>query len=562
MGGIGLDLGSRTIRYVRLSAGDREGRPRLDRIIIADAPALAAPAGEAASSFPGPEGLLALRRELLAARERPGTARLGIDARSFIVQYVQVPVVPPWRLKLIMNYEIQELAARMMEPIATDYRLVQAPSRGSDRILVLVAFAKDAQVEPRIDALEAQGIRVKGLAPNAIAVYNAYRCLGLGREGRTSALVDIGHSEVQVAIEKDGLLIFARGAPLPTGQAIERVAADLGCSEADALRYLAEGPPRGKEDDFQQALRPVFQPIVSIIQSSFRFFAAQTKLPGEVDEVWLSGGGASIVGLAEHLSGKLGVPTKIFDPLEHLDASALLPAERSLIEGRGPSLAAAVGLALMDAGRDPFTLEILPARFRRRREFRERTVFLYIAAAVLLVYLLLALGEAYMRRGDLLARNMELHDQLDGLNDRDAELDRIRSENDVRRGVLQNLAGRSETGFSLALVLDRLRGALPESVSLREIRVETPESPAGTGDPAPGGQAAPLADPRGVTIRLDGEVDNASGDGHRIIRQVESALRTIHEVATAETDPQSLVENRAESFIRFTMRVVVAPPAP
>ncbi len=80
--------------------------------------------------------------------------RLGIPGRDAIIRYVHLPPVPPWRLRLLMDDEVDDVAEKAGEPLCSEYRLLMLPdglSRADEEELsILVALSKEAPLEAKL----------------------------------------------------------------------------------------------------------------------------------------------------------------------------------------------------------------------------------------------------------------------------------------------------------------------------------------------------------------------------------------------------------------------------
>src|SRR5512139_2002601 len=112
---------------------------------------------------------------------RGGHGLLGITGRDLIIRYTHVPPVPDWRLKLLMQFEINEVSGQSGGQVAADYRRLKLPVE-SDEETVLVALARNTWLQPRLGAARGAGFHVGGGCPNSVAVFNAFLAHGSWKE--------------------------------------------------------------------------------------------------------------------------------------------------------------------------------------------------------------------------------------------------------------------------------------------------------------------------------------------------------------------------------------------
>ncbi|GIW71032.1 MAG: hypothetical protein KatS3mg102_0574 [Planctomycetota bacterium] len=549
---IGLALNAGRAIWVR--AAGPPGQPVLERAAIVpwtgqeQAEPVEGASERTAEAILDPASASALGAALrvaLGPRElRRGEARVGIPGRDAILRYLHLPVVPAWRLRLLMEAEIEEVAEKVGEPLSADFRLLSLPAEqrapGAEGLAVMVALAKEAPLRERIAALAGAGLRVGGLLPNPIALFDAWVGLGHLEPGRTVLLVDAGPEAVEMAIAREGFLLFARTLPgLPgTGEReVRQLAAALGSS----LHFARD----------QQRLREL-----------------------AVDEIRLSGVYARRRELAEAIQAALKAPLALFDPLERLEPAgelALADLRAHGLEQRGPELVLALGLALADRHPRALWLELLPRELQRRREFRRRTAWLLAGGAALGTALLLALGGAVLERGRAAERLAELRRVRAELQARHDALQALSAANRERLASLDALAARTAAGAATLQLLEALGELTPPAVTIERLALEQPSaaSPAaggvfrtaaqpGSGAAAAGetaGSAAALRE--GVPFVLEGIIDDVAGQAGAVLAGFEAALAADPRIAAARV--RGTPESRPGALLAFTLRVQVRP---
>jgi hypothetical protein len=156
------------------------------------------------------------------------------------------------------------------------------------------------------------------------------------------------------------------------------------------------------------------------------------------------------------------VPVELFDPFRTADTSGLPAEDAAKLEEYKLEAVVALGLATMASDPAAYSIEILPEKVKRRREFAGGTVWA-IAAAVLAAGFL---GLQYAQASGELSKLRSEVATLDGKLRRAKEADRrtreVSAENAalaVAAGELHGLAG---SGEQLARVLEQLESDLPD----------------------------------------------------------------------------------------------------
>jgi type IV pilus assembly protein PilM len=387
--GLGIDFGSHSCSAVAVR---RKGKELRVTRILSSAVARNARTGAAEA---GPRETVA---GLVEAGLKRGRAVIGLTGRDAILRYTQVPPMPEHRLRALMAFEIREIAEKAGGGVASDYRPMTFAADDGGESTVVVGLAKEAYLEERFAPLAAAGITPLFACPDSFALYNAFLRFGPFKAGETTLLLDIGAENTDLAIQRDGDLLFARNLSVGGRAFTEAIMGALGvdwqkAEEIKQTKATAAPPGQARHADptAEKASRALAGPsgqIFSLAQSTVSFCRTQTKIMDlRIDKIYISGGGASLRGLPEYLSANFGVPAERFDPLRSLDLGDLPPNEAEAAKQAPWTLAVPLGLAATSVEERFFKLEIVPASVRKKRTLVQRTSFLIAAAALAAIYL-------------------------------------------------------------------------------------------------------------------------------------------------------------------------------
>ncbi|MFQ5845322.1 MAG: pilus assembly protein PilM, partial [Planctomycetota bacterium] len=296
--------------------------------------------------------------------------------------------------------------------------------------------------------------------------------------------VNVGRDNLDMAIQRDGELLFARnmaGGGQPFTEAImQTFGLKEGKAEANKIkkgdltpRAKAQYPDSTTEKLANAMLAPAGQ-LVSQIQSTVMICRAQTKMPDlKVDRVLVAGGGARLRGLPDHLDANMDVSVEPFDPVQELDLDALEPGDAEELGPEPLDFAVAVGLAETQLLSNAYRLEVLSDREKKRRRFLERTAWTLGAAAAALVLVVLL----FLTRADDIEKVNRANHILAGIEDRSTKVDQRgrkaeAAEQDRRRKEVV-LRSRLWGGSFARAVLDLLARHHPENVYVTSFDLRT-----------------------------------------------------------------------------------------
>ena len=396
---IGIDIGTHAIKVAVLQKKGATTRAlRLYRATLA-----------------GDGDMVRAQGALARAGISGGPGLLGITGRDLIIRYTHVPPVPDWRLKLLMQFEINEVSGQSGGEVAADYRRLDLPVEADDDT-VMVALTRDTWLKPRLQAVTGGGMKAAGGCPNSVALFNAYLAHGEFKDGETTYLVNIGRENIDMAIQRDGELLFARNMAGGGQMFTEAIMSTFGLREPKSEKNkLSKGDltPKGQarypdstsEKIANAMLGPAGQ-LVSMIQSTVMICRAQTRISDlTVDRLVLTGGGARMKGIREYFAANMNVAVDVFDPVAELDLSNLNADDEAELGDLPTDFATAIGLAETLLQPSAFRLEVLAEKEKKKRTFAQRTVWALAAAAATLVFIVLLFQDRSSKTATVLEAN-------------------------------------------------------------------------------------------------------------------------------------------------------------
>lgn len=408
---------------------------------------------------------------------KPTEARVGLTGRDVNIRYTRVPLVPDWQLRKLMRFEVEEIGDQSGSEVASDFNLLPTLPEIEDEDVCLLAMARESLLADHVQGLSGLGGRLDAFAPCALGLYNAWTRYG-AIEDETVLIADIGHENLDVILVRGGDLLFARNLSGGSRLFDEALAERFGVSLAKArqlkhelatLRPGASYASANAEKASRSILGAAGQ-VLSLLQSTVMFCKSQVRVANlRVDRVLLCGGGAALDGMCEYLSSGMNVPVELFDPFRVVETSALDPASAELLERSHLESVVALGLATMASDPDAYSIEILPAKLRARREFMGGTVFAIAAGVLAILFLVYAGWQTSSQLAEVEAQVHSLEGQFRRATTTDKRTRDLVLENAGLAEVAQQLQGVAGSGEQLARTLDYFERRLPEGFWISEL---------------------------------------------------------------------------------------------
>lgn len=260
-----------------------------------------------------------------------------------------------------------------------------------------IALAREEVVDHYGNSLSQAGVDVARMSPACAALYNAYRVSGEQDWDGVYLYANIGDDTTDIILVRETSLLYARSLKSGVNTIVDRILPEYGGDRASVRQKLfAEFDLRPSIADEnisgsrgvsagQEAASGLFQQILASVTLA-KGSHADPKL--EAGRIVISGAGAAIPGLKELMMHRTRKTVTVFDPLKKISVDNADQQTQQAITSFRPALAVAVGLAIMATRPDANALFFVPQSVRRRREFMQKNLFLYLAAALVLLILI------------------------------------------------------------------------------------------------------------------------------------------------------------------------------
>lgn len=331
---LGLDVGSAWTKLVEVDHGG--ARPEVVGVAAARAPAGAVVDGEIAD----PDLVTESVRELVARAGASGPdVVLAMGGHDVFVKKAEVA-----RAKgAALRGAVQELAERHvpfdLASVELDYHVLDPIGNGGRVEVLLVAAKKDA-VAAKVEAVAATGLNPVLVDVETFALHNAFTCNHGGSGEGTVALVNVRRDSATVNVLEDDLPLVAGDLPVGAGgwpNALDNESSPLAGAPDNGSSPLAGAPDPATEEAAAK--------LADAVGRTSAFLAAR-RSPTGLGQVFLSGSGACVPGLAESLARRIGVETRLANPFERVPVRSGARCRGVSLDAAAPMLMLALGLAL------------------------------------------------------------------------------------------------------------------------------------------------------------------------------------------------------------------------
>ncbi|MEQ1879664.1 MAG: pilus assembly protein PilM [Burkholderiales bacterium] len=339
---IGVDISSSSVKMVELAAGAR-GQYRLERYTIEPLPKDAVVDGNIMNLEEVGD---AVRRGWKRMGSRAKHLALALPAAAVITKKIVVPAgQTDEQLEAQVETEANQYIPFALEEVNLDFQTLGPAPNSPDDVEVLIAASRKEKVEDRVAVAESVGLKASVMDIDSFAAQNAFELMQTqlpdGGVDQVIAVVDVGATMMNVNVLRNGQSVFLREQPFGGMQLTQEIMRhyNLSAEEAEAAKR-GGGLPDTYEAD---VLAPFMDNLALEVARALQFFFTSTQYT-QVHQIYLSGGTATISGLAEVVAERTQVNTQVANPFSTMDVASRIRQAQLAMDA--PALLVACGLAL------------------------------------------------------------------------------------------------------------------------------------------------------------------------------------------------------------------------
>lgn len=340
---IGVDISSSSVKLVELSHSPDNAGYIVERYAIEALPKDAVSDGNI-------NNLDALAETLQRAWKRLGTKikniAVALPAAAVITKKILLPAgMRDEDLEYQVESEANQYIPFALDEVNLDFQVLGPASGDPDEVEVLLAASRKANVEDRVAAAQAAGLKVVVVDVEPYAAETAFSQIRAqlpdSAEDKCVALIDIGSSVMNVNVLRNGQSIYTRDQQIGGEQLTQQIQSMFGMSveQAEAAKRSGNLPDNYEND----VLSPFRDSLVMEIARALQFFFTSSQY-NEVDYIVLAGGSSVLPGLDDAVATRTQVSTMVANPFALMTLSSRIKNRQLQVDA--PALIVACGLAM------------------------------------------------------------------------------------------------------------------------------------------------------------------------------------------------------------------------
>ena len=345
-----------------------------------------------------PEKLIADALEQFISRnDLKGNIKIGVSVpgQSGLAKFFKPPPVEVKKIGDIVKYEARQQIPFDLNDVIWDFQPMEGAQIEDGYALEsevgLFAMKKEAvfrALKPYRD--RAMDIDLVQLAP--ISIYNmvtyerfaerlANDTFDPEHPPKNTVILSIG-TDASDLVVTNGFRVWQRSIPIGGNHFTRQLTKDLKLTFAKAEHLKKNAMQADDPKLIFQAMRPVFNDMVTEIQRSLSFFKQLNK-KSEVENMLVMGNTAKMPGLLQFLNKNLGLDVDMFDKFAKLGGQEVLGAQP--FKENAPAFGVVYGLCLQLLNRGPMRTNLLPRDISLDRVIRNKKPWAVGALSLLMV---------------------------------------------------------------------------------------------------------------------------------------------------------------------------------
>ncbi|SEH04441.1 pilus assembly protein PilM [Candidatus Venteria ishoeyi] len=267
----------------------------------------------------------AMRRVTKRAGTKLSHCAVAVAGSAVITKTIQMPAdLSDADMSASIEMESEQYIPYPSDEVNLDYEILGPSENNPDEeVDVLLAASKKEIIEDRIAAVEMAGFKAKVVDVELFALENAFTLLAqtdpeIDSED-TIALVDVGATVMTFSVLQNLKIIYTREQSFGGNQLTEQIQHRYGLSYEEAS--MAKRTGNLPEDYEDELLEPFKEAMGQEVSRAIQYFY-NAGISGNIAHTVLAGGCASIPGVVETISHKVGGHVTLANPFASMSVAA------------------------------------------------------------------------------------------------------------------------------------------------------------------------------------------------------------------------------------------------
>ncbi len=319
---------------------------------------------------------------------------VSVPGQTGLPKFFKPPPVDVKKIKDIVKYEAKQQIPFDLKDVIWDYQLMAGCEINDGFALEsevgLFAMKRDA-VFRALKPLQAAEIEIDLLQLAPLSLYNMVTFdrslitdgVSYDSENPPKSLVVLAMgTDATDLIVTNGYRVWLRSMPLGGNHFTRQLTKDLKLTFAKAEHLKRNAMEADDPKLVFQAMRPVFNDLVTEVQRSMGFFRSLNK-KAEISSILMMGNSVKLPGLAQYLSKSLAMDVQVLDRFERLSGDDIVGAQA--FKENLPAFGPVYGLCLQLLGDGPIHTNLVPQEVLQERLVRSKKPWAVATAAALML---------------------------------------------------------------------------------------------------------------------------------------------------------------------------------
>ncbi len=266
---------------------------------------------------------------------------LSVSGKSVIVRFMDMPTMNQKELRNAIKFQTDLRFPFDLNESLFDCQILPGAKAPEGKMKVVIAAAPKKEIEKTMEVIKNAGLVCVKIDVDVVALANAFEWGRPKEEDASVALVNIGATKTHITIVENGNPIFCRELNYGGINVTEAISSAMEINFDQAEEKKLKG-----DSETMAVIEEAIKPISTGLAQSFDFYEGSSGV--HIHKIFLSGGGAQILGIIDSLKPVLNRSVFIWNPLRSIDYASV--SDKELIQSSSPLLAIGLGIGLGEIG--------------------------------------------------------------------------------------------------------------------------------------------------------------------------------------------------------------------